>query len=95
MIFKATVIVHIAIDNLVTAAGISSDTHVPHINPYEAEILYENHGDQRFFQFEVMINVLVSSFRFIWIHKVWVYGCCNVFILSVRWLTLDVRIWRL
>ena len=32
-----------------------------------------NHGDQRVFQFEVIIYVLVSSFRFIWIHMPWIY----------------------
>ena len=26
-----------------------------------------------FFQFEIIINVLVCSFRFIWIHMLWVY----------------------
>ena len=29
-----------------------------------------------FFQSEITINVLVSSFRFIWIHMLWVYGHC-------------------
>ena len=34
-----------------------------------------NHGNQRFFiQFEIIINVLVSSFRFIWIPMLWVYS---------------------
>ena len=27
-----------------------------------------------FFQFEIIINVLVNSFRFFWIRMVWVYG---------------------
>ena len=27
-----------------------------------------------FFQFEIIINVLVNSFRFIWIPMLWVYG---------------------
>ena len=27
-----------------------------------------------FFQFEIIITVLVSSFRFIWIPMLWVYG---------------------
>ena len=31
------------------------------------EYFCKNHGDQRFFQFEIIINVLASSFRFIWI----------------------------
>ena len=34
-----------------------------------------NHEHQRiFFQFEIIINVLVSSFCFIWIPVLWVYG---------------------
>ena len=41
-----------------------------------------------FFQFEIIINVLVSSFRCM----LWVYGRYNDFTLSVRRMTLDVRI---
>ena len=34
-----------------------------------------NDGDQRlFFHFEIIINVLGSSFLFVWIPIVWVYG---------------------
>ena len=32
-----------------------------------------------FFQFEIIINVFVSSFRFIWIPMLWVYGHCKYF----------------
>ena len=40
-----------------------------YFKPYNAEIcLYI------FFQFEIIINVSVSSFRFIWIHISWVSG---------------------
>ena len=28
----------------------------------------------RFFQFEIIMNVLVSFFRFIWIPVLWVFG---------------------
>ena len=55
-----------------------------------------NHGDQRVFQFKIIINVLVSSFWFIWIPIC--YGCAavrNILILSVRGPTLYVRIWRI
>ena len=30
--------------------------------------------NKRFFQFEIIINVLASSFCFIWIPILWVYG---------------------
>ena len=33
-----------------------------------------NYGDQRVFWFEIIKDVLVSSFRFIWIPMLWVYG---------------------
>ena len=36
-----------------------------------------------FFQFEIIINVLASSFRFIWIPMLWVYAHFNFLILSV------------
>ena len=48
-----------------------------------------NHGKQSgFFQFEIIINVSVSSFRFIWIPMLWVYGHYKYFTLSVRGPTL-------
>ena len=47
-----------------------------------------------FFKFEILINVLVSSFWFIWISMLWVYGQYRVFILSARRLSLYVRIRR-
>ena len=31
-------------------------------------------GAKGFFQFEIIINALISSFRFIWIPMLWVYG---------------------
>ena len=48
-----------------------------------------------FFRFEIIINILVDSFRFIWIPVLWVYRHYKYFTLSVRGSTLDVRIWRL
>ena len=35
-------------------------------------------------QFEIITNSLVSSFCFIWISMLWVYGHYNLLILSVR-----------
>ena len=65
-----------------------------YIQPDNAEIcLYK--PPKGFFQFEIIINVLVRSFRFIWIPVLWVYGhykCCT---LLARGSTLDIRIWRL
>ena len=53
-----------------------------------------NHGDQRDV-FEIIINVLASSFWFIWIPMLWAYGHHKYFIPSVRESSLDVRFWRL
>ena len=40
-----------------------------------AELPCKKHRNQKvFFQFEIIINVLVSSYWFIWIPMVWVYG---------------------
>ena len=52
-----------------------------------------NHGDQS--DFFPIINVLVTSFRFIWKPMLWSMANKNILILTVRGLTLDVRIWRL
>ena len=62
-----------------------------------------NHGHQSFFQFVIIINFLVSSFRFIWIHMVWVYGhykYCNSFSAGTDFMrqnltSTDVRFWRI
>ena len=44
------------------------------INPLSTEILsYKPWRSKGFFQFENIINVLVSSVRFIWIPILWVY----------------------
>ena len=47
-----------------------------------------------FFQFEIIINVLVTSFRFIWIPILWIYGQYKYF-LSMRGPSLYVKIQRL
>ena len=42
---------------------------------HNVELFCINHGDQRvFFKFEIIIKVLFSSFCFIWIPMLWVYG---------------------
>ena len=62
------------------------------INPYNAGIgLYIHNGDQRSFE---IILMLLSSFHFIWIPMLWVYGHYKYFTLSVVDRRLDVRIWR-
>ena len=43
-------------------------------NPYTMKYCCINHGDQRVFQFEIIINALASFFRLIWISMVCVYG---------------------
>ena len=46
-----------------------------------AEIfLYKPWKPKGFFQFEIIINILVSSFRFIWIPMLWFYGVSKLFI---------------
>ena len=48
-----------------------------------------------FFQWEIIINVLASSLRFIWIPMLLVYGHYKYYILSVRGSFLYVRFWRI
>ena len=61
-----------------------------------AEFFYDNLGGQRsFFEYEIFINDSVSSFRFIWIAMLWVYGHIRYFHSYSRGSTLDVGIWRL
>ena len=62
-----------------------------------------NYWEQFFFQFEIIINVLFSSFRFIWIPILWVYDLYKYFYsysagIDFRRQNLtstDVRFWRL
>ena len=56
-----------------------------------------------FFQFEIIMNVLVSSFRFIWIPMLWVYDLKTYFkphsagndFSRQNLASTDVRFWRL
>ena len=51
---------------------------------YNAEIfLYKPLRPKCFFQFEIIINVLVSSFRFIWIPMLWVY-------IIIEWVIINI-----
>ena len=58
---------------------------------------------KRFFQFEIIINVLFSSFRLIWIHMLCVYGHCKYFntfsagivVKRQNLISADVRLWRI
>ena len=62
-----------------------------------------NHGARRVFQFEIIINSLVSSFCFIWIPLLWVYGHYKYLHSYSAWVyfrrqnltSIDVRFWRL
>ena len=45
--------------------------------------LYKPRNQRIFFQFKIIINVLVSSFRFIWISMLWDYGNNKCFTLSI------------
>ena len=71
--------------------------HYPYVNPKALNYSCINHGDQRVFtiwknQFEIIINVLVSFFEYLcYVSTVII----NMFTLSVRGPTLNVRIWRL
>ena len=47
---------------------------------------------KRFFQYEIIINVLVSSSPFLSIHMLWLYRHFKLLILSVRGPFSDVRI---
>ena len=77
--------------------AIDLSREMPYINPWNAKIyLYKSWKPKGCVQFKIIINVLVSSFRFIWIPMLRVYGhYVFFFFLSVQGSTLDVRIWRL
>ena len=75
---------------------------VEHVfNPYSAEVfLHELWRPKRFFQFKIIINVLVSSLRLIWIPMLWVCGhyiCLSTGIAFRRQnlTSTDVKSWRL
>ena len=73
-------------------------------HPLKRWIIYVKiHGDQRFFRFEIIINVLISSLRFIWIPMLWVYDHCRycyfysaaIDFRRQNLTSTDVRFWRL
>ena len=49
------------------------------VNPYNAEIFLYTPWRPKVFSIWSIINVLFSSFRFIWIHMLWVYGYYKYF----------------
>ena len=50
-------------------------SHSMKVNPLGAEFICKKHHNLKgFFQFEIIINVLVSSSCFIWIPMLWVHG---------------------
>ena len=62
------------------------------VNPTSAEIcLYKPRDKVCFFQFEIIINVLVDSFRFILIPMLWVYCQYEYVTLPMRGSASDVR----
>ena len=72
-----------------------------YFKPWSAEIFsYKPLEQKGFFQFEIIINVLVSSFCFIWIPQLCVYGHYNFSIISLwdrhqNLTSTDVRFWCL
>ena len=62
-----------------------------------------NYGDERVFQFEIIIDVLVSSFWFLWKTMLWVYGHYKYFnsfsagtvFIRQNLTSVDVRFWRI
>ena len=49
-----------------------------------------NHEDQRFFQFDIIMNVLSNSFRFILILMLWVHGHYKHFTVSMLQILVSV-----
>ena len=71
--------------------------------PLKHYFFYEKLGSQSFFfYFEIIINVLVSSFQFIWIPMLWVYCHYKYFysysagidFIRLNLTSVDVRFWR-
>ena len=56
--------------------------------------VYKPWRPKGYFQFEIFSNILVSSFRFIWILMLWVYGHYKFLILSARFYTSESDICR-
>ena len=70
--------------------------HSHQLNPYNAALsLNKSWRPKGFFQFEIIVNVLVISFRFIWIPMLRVYSCYRYIFFSLRGRSFYVRIWRL
>ena len=72
----ASCIIHGMAGHLIMIMIILIGFHVDmFLTPKTLKYYYINHGDPRdFFQFQNIIIVLVSSFRFIWTPMLWVYG---------------------
>ena len=54
-----------------------------------------NYGDESFFQLEIILNILVSMLRFIWMPMLRVYGQFNDFYSCSTRIDFRCRIWRL
>ena len=83
---------------LYSATHIVTATFITRVNPLTLKalnIFIKPWRPRGFIQFEIIINVLVSSFWFIWIPMLWVYNHYKMFTLTARGWFLDVRIWRL
>ena len=72
------------------------------IDPWSADNFSKKTWSPKgFFQFEIIINVLVSSFWFIWIPVLWVYGhhkyfyCAGIDFSCQNMTSTNVRFWRL
>ena len=57
---------------------------------FNRNIFYKPWRPKVFFQYGIIINVLVMSFRFIWIPMLWVHVHYTYFTLAVRGKTLDI-----
>ena len=65
--------------NLINNIGSTPRTNYSghHLTLKALKYFFINHGDHLFFQFEIVINVLVSCFRLIWIPMLCVYNHCR------------------
>ena len=63
-------------------------------NPYSAEICI-NHWEENGFLIWNHHSVLVSSYRFVWVLMLWIYGHYIFLIVSMLKPSLDVRFWHL
>ena len=66
--------------NIITSLHSSQVWPEQILNNLSAEmVLYKSRDQMVFFQFDIIGNILVSSFFFIWIPIFWVYGHYNLF----------------